>query len=140
MKEKTKKQVCIAKGIVKRENKYLLVRREREWDKNTHNKWEFPGGKVDFGEDPKESAVREVLEESGFRTEPIKLIPKITTHIWEYENRITQVILIPYLCKLMGGKTSLNDKNINDVSWFTINEIKELETIPGTKELLEFLD
>lgn len=140
MEEKIKKQLCIVKGIVKKDNKYLLTRRERAWDKSTHNKWEFPGGKIDFGEDPSNTASREVKEESGYDVETIKPISHISSQIWTHENKITQIILIPFLCKFIGGEPNTNDKNINNVSWFTKEEIKTLDTLSGIKEILPYLD
>lgn len=49
-------------AIVLKENKILLVKRNREPYKG---KWMFPAGFVDFGEHPKETATREALEETG---------------------------------------------------------------------------
>ncbi len=33
--------------------------------------WEVPGGKTEYGEDPKESLKREVMEEVGLNIEPL---------------------------------------------------------------------
>ena len=62
--EKPEKQYIIANGIVVEDGKFLLVKRDREWDEQSHGKWELPGGKVDFGEEPYLAAVREVEEET----------------------------------------------------------------------------
>ena len=67
MEDKPKKQFIIIKSLVTNsEGKILFVRRKREWHAEAHNKWEFPGGKVDFGEHPRHTAVRETKEESGY--------------------------------------------------------------------------
>lgn len=53
------------------DNKILLIRRSTHEKKNT-GMWEFPGGKLDVGEDISQSTVREVFEETGLivETEP----------------------------------------------------------------------
>lgn len=141
MKEKTKKQFCIVKGIVfNQEGKILLVRRERPWHKESHKHWEFPGGKVDFGENPKKALTREIKEESGYDVEISYLLPEILSETWEFTERESHIILIPYLCKLLGGEKSLEDKNINRVEWCTIEEIQNINNcLPGTKEILQIL-
>src|SRR5688500_12320666 len=40
----------------------LLVKRGNDHDKS---KWAMPGGYIDYGEDPREAAIREVREETG---------------------------------------------------------------------------
>jgi ADP-ribose pyrophosphatase YjhB (NUDIX family) len=55
-------------GVVFREDRLLLVRQRGE------GAWSLPGGWADVGESPAEAVVREVREESGFRTEARKLL------------------------------------------------------------------
>jgi len=137
--EKPKKQFLIVNALVLNEDrKVLLVRRERKWHKEAHGKWEFPGGKVDFGETPEEACVREVKEESGFEVEIEKLIPKIISSHWEYPDRVSQQILLCYLCNLKGGEASLEDHGVSEVKWFDIEEAKKLECLPGTLEFLDY--
>lgn len=51
-----------AKGIVIEDGKVWLRKNER-------NEWELPGGKIDPGEQPHETVVRELREELGFELE-----------------------------------------------------------------------
>jgi 8-oxo-dGTP diphosphatase len=137
--DKPKKQFIIVKSLVTDTNgRILLVRRKREWHVEAHNKWEFPGGKVDFGEDPEHTAVREAKEESGYDVKVLKIIPKILTSQWEYPDRVSQQLLICYVCGLVGGNASTADHGVSEVRWFDVSEIPSSDDcLPGTTEFLE---
>jgi 8-oxo-dGTP diphosphatase len=137
-KEKLKKQFMIVNAIVLDDKgKVLLVRRERKWHKEAHGKWEFPGGKIDFGETPEEACVREAKEESGFDIEIEKLLPTTITCYWEHPDRQSQMILLGYICKLVGGNASIEDHGVSEVKWFDIEKAKKLDCLPGTQEFLD---
>jgi 8-oxo-dGTP diphosphatase len=139
MEDKPKKQFIIIKSLVTNsEGKILLVRRKREWHTEAHNKWEFPGGKVEFGEHPEETAVRETKEESGYIVTVKSMIPKIITSKWEYPDRISQQIIICYICTLDSGEASIDDHGVSEVEWFDISNVpSSSDCLPGTIEFLE---
>ena len=67
------KQTLTVRAVIKQDNKVLLLRRA------TGNplyigQFELPGGKVDFGEDPRAALQREVSEETGRDVETLSLI------------------------------------------------------------------
>ena len=70
-------------AIVVRDQKVLLGKR-----KNYHGSgsWQFPGGHLEFKEDIKACAVREVMEETGIRIKNIRLGP-YTNDIFESDDR-----------------------------------------------------
>ena len=51
-----------------REDQILLVKESGDED------WSLPGGWADVGESASEAAVRETLEESGYRVRPVRLL------------------------------------------------------------------
>ncbi len=59
----------------------MLRRSENETETGV---WEFPKGKVEFGEDPKDAVVREFVEETGLR---VKIDRLIDISSWTYRNR-----------------------------------------------------
>ncbi len=136
--EKEKKQIIIVKGLVlNANNEILFVRRKREWHKEAHDKWEFPGGKIDFGETPEEAILREIKEESGYTATIITLLPKILSAQWEYETKQSQQILICYICKKYAGEPVLTDHGVSEIKWFTYEHAKTLDCLPGIQEFLE---
>ena len=56
-------------------------------------KFELPGGKLEFGETAEETVIREVLEETGLRITPLKLVDT-----WNYVTETRQITGIIYLC------------------------------------------
>jgi 8-oxo-dGTP diphosphatase len=56
---------------VTKDNHLLLVKRGVSPEKG---KWSMPGGYIDYGEDPREAAVREVQEETGLNVRITRLI------------------------------------------------------------------
>jgi 8-oxo-dGTP diphosphatase len=65
--------------------------------------WSFPGGHVDFGDEPEESARREVMEETGLEIgslRPYKPLPWANTHFPE-EGK--QYITLYFVGEFVGG-------------------------------------
>jgi 8-oxo-dGTP diphosphatase len=60
--------VRAAGGLVVRDGKVLLVHRPK------YDDWSFPKGKCDYGESDEACALREVVEETGFRCELLEEI------------------------------------------------------------------
>jgi ADP-ribose pyrophosphatase YjhB (NUDIX family) len=57
--------------FVTQEGKVLLIRRSVDPQKG---KWALPAGYIDYGEDPREAALREVMEETGLTVRITRLI------------------------------------------------------------------
>jgi 8-oxo-dGTP diphosphatase len=58
-------------------------------------KWEFPGGKVEPGEDPAAAIIREIREELGC---PIQVIRSLPAFTHDYQTVIIE--MIPFVCRL----------------------------------------
>jgi 8-oxo-dGTP diphosphatase len=117
--------------ITNEKNEVLLARRNEPELTHAHNKWEFIGGGINFGEDPETAIVREVKEEAGVDVEVVRLLPKILSHVWNLEKGDHQILLLHYECKIVGGTLSPGlDEEISELKYFSLDEIKNLDTLP----------
>ena len=96
-------------------------------------KWEFPGGKVEPGETPEESLIREIKEELDLN---IKITGCLTPNTHSYAQ--STIRLIPFICKIASGTIILKEHAA--YRWLNNNEIQQLDwaeaDVPIVKELL----
>lgn len=71
---------------------------------NHPGRWEFPGGKIDEGEDARQALIREIREELNLEIEPGVLLDSV---IYEYDNKAVR--LTPFLCLRPAGDLRLNE-------------------------------
>lgn len=90
--------------------------------KRTDNElWGLPGGSIETGERADESIVREVLEETGFEVEVVRLVgvysdPQLTTITYPNGDVASYVSLL-FECRVLGGSPILSDES-SAVDWF----------------------
>lgn len=76
------------KGIVFEGDKVWLRQNER-------NEWELPGGKMDEGEQPEQTVIREMQEELGLDTEVVDIINHICTLLKDPKMNLEVCLLFP---------------------------------------------
>ncbi|MFQ6009859.1 MAG: NUDIX domain-containing protein [Candidatus Aenigmatarchaeota archaeon] len=121
-------QRIMATAVIKRGNKYLMVRRSR-YSKTYPNQWQFPEGGVKFGEEPLQALKRELNEETKLKIRNAKLLGINSSTIKYFNKRIYHFVRLLYSCKA-SGKIKLSRKH-NDYNWFTKKEIKSLRLLKG---------
>lgn len=133
------KQITVFSGCVIKGDKVLMVLRNEPECKEAHLKWEFPGGKVDFGETPEESVAREIFEETGVKVKVKRLIPWVGTAYWEYNWGTQQTLCFVYECEFVSQQEVEKDHHVEKIEWVNIVEVKKLPSLPGTHEILDLL-
>ena len=104
--------------IQRRDGKILAAQRAR----STHLplKWEFPGGKVDEGEDPEMCIIRELEEELGVT---VRIVDRLKSNIHHYDEK--SVRLIPFWCDIEQGRPrSLEHEQIK---WVSVDLLETLD-------------
>jgi 8-oxo-dGTP diphosphatase len=95
-------------------------------------KWEFPGGKVEAGEDPRAALTREVREELGLEVEVGELLGTGCDDAGEVAVRLDV-----YLASAMGGELRLLEHG--DVRWLTPAELDAVDWAEADRPLLPLL-
>lgn len=134
---KTQKQIVVAGAIVvDGKGNVLLTRRNQPELPGAHDKWEMPAGKVEFGELPSGTAVREVLEETGYQVRVDPLRTSVKAMIWEAAERDTHTILIAYRAVVIGGERKVQGGKVSDVRWWPIDQLPLDNLLPLDDEMI----
>ena len=112
-----------AKGIVFDDGKVWLRKNER-------NEWELSGGKVDEGEQPSETVVRELQEELGFAVEVKTIIQAWMYTIKVSEDESRGVLVVSYLCNIFGKTGEFELEGEAGEARFERFTLEEIEALP----------
>ena len=110
--------IIIVGGVIKKDNKYLLVQEAKE---KCRGKWNIPAGHLDPNETVFEGAKREVFEECGYNVE--------LTGIACIGNRVmidNEFLLIIFSTEIIDGEPKFNEQEILDLKWFSYEEIMQM--------------
>lgn len=107
-----------AGAVIARAGEILLVRRAVEPELG---KWTIPAGFVEADEDPRQTAVRECLEETGLRVE----IGELLDVIHGREHPAGASIVIVYRGEIAGGEIAPDD-DVDAVDFFAAERLPEL--------------
>ncbi len=125
--------IKVVAALTRYEDKYLIAKRTKG-DEGAAGKWEFPGGKIELGENKFDAIKREMLEEFSLPVQPIKEITKNTTN---YPTRTIEVTLI--LCDCNSDSLKMNVKDHTDYKWVKISELKEYDFALSDKVIAEYI-
>ncbi|GIP36098.1 NUDIX hydrolase [Paenibacillus sp. J2TS4] len=108
--------VLVASVSIFREDKVLIIKENKP---AVRNKWNFPGGRIESGEDILDAARREVKEETGY---DVKLTG--TTGIYNFiSSTNNQVIMFHFTGEIIGGSLQLEDSEISDYKWIMASDL-----------------
>lgn len=117
------------RGVVFQDEKILLVREKLD------GKWALPGGWADIGLSPSEVVVKEIIEESGFQTEAIRLLALLDKKFHNHPPEPYHIYKLFILCRIVGGAAK-EGVETSGVSFFAEDELPELSEERNTKEQL----
>ena len=107
-----------------RDGKIFIAKRQMVGDMG--GRWEFPGGKIEEGEDLETAVVREMQEEFGVT---VSVGRKITTGTFEHKNKpcSLDVLEVHFPHDGMAQRFTLTEHT--DYKWADINEIPSLNFV-----------
>ena len=103
-------------------------------------RWQLPKGLVDTGESTEDAALREVREEAGIATRPLRLIDKI--EYWYVSGRGAERTRIHkfvyfYLLEYESGSVEDHDLEVNEARWAPIDEAIEMLSFESERKIVE---
>jgi 8-oxo-dGTP diphosphatase len=119
-------------ALVDADGRVLLAKRPE--GKTMAGLWEFPGGKVEAGETPEETIVRELAEEVGVETKIACLAPlTFASHAYE-----TFHLLMPlFVCRRFWGTASPREGQT--LKWVRPRQMRDYPMPPADAPLIPFL-
>ena len=112
---------------IKGEIRYLLIKNKR----SAH--WGFPKGHIEPGETKKETAIREVLEETGVHVKIIDGYESVSKY--KIQNRIEKIVSI-FVGTTTDTSTSIQPEEISDYIWLTYDRALSILKFENDKSII----
>lgn len=121
--------LVVAAALIDRDGRVLLA--QRPPNKSMAGLWEFPGGKVEDGENPEDSLIRELNEELGIDTWGSCLAPlSFASHSYEDFH-----LLMPlFACRKWIGTPMAMEGQV--LKWVSKNDLKNYAMPPADIPLI----
>jgi 8-oxo-dGTP diphosphatase len=124
--------IVVACALIDADGRILIA--ERPAGKAMAGLWEFPGGKVEAGETPEQSLIRELSEELGIVVREACLAPlTFASHAYPDFH-----LLMPlYVCRRWEGQVAA--KHHVRLAWVKPNKLREYPMPPADEPLISHL-
>ncbi len=107
------------RGAVFQDSKILLVQERSD------GLWALPGGWSDVGDSPSDAVVRELREESGYKTRATKLLALLDRNRHNHPPHVNHIYKVFIRCEIIGGAPTTSHE-IQGVGFFAEDRIPEL--------------
>lgn len=116
------KTIIVTAGVIIDHGKVLVTQRREGSAQGLL--WEFPGGKVKEGEEPREALRRELKEELDIDAEVGMILESVFHPYPSYP-----ILLLAYHCRI--GKGLLKPLGCHDLRWVNLEELNGLSMPPA---------
>lgn len=107
--------ICGETFIVREDGKVLLIKRAH---KPMIGYWAIPGGFTDYGEQPGDTALREALEETGWRIEITGRILGVYLDSFPKDAHSEHRVVVSYLARPVSKETDVDLNEAQSCEWF----------------------
>ena len=121
--------IVVAAAVIRERPGAKVLLTERRPGAHLEGYWEFPGGKVEEGEDPERAVVRECREEIELDLE----VTDVLDVAW-HRYREKDVLLLFYDCRVMGGE--LHHTGVADSAWVEPSDLTRYALPPPDARLV----
>lgn len=126
------KQRTAVRALVRRQNQTLLLRRANGRD-TILGKFELPGGKIEYGEQPEDALRRYLAKDAGLRASSVQLFD-VLSYVDSDDSNI-QYVFIVYLVNVQDTEVALSD-NYDKAIWQSKSKIQHRDITESSKILL----
>ncbi|QQG50744.1 MAG: reverse transcriptase-like protein [Candidatus Saccharibacteria bacterium] len=126
-------QRIAVRAIIRKDDKTLLLRRSTGRP-SILGKYELPGGKLEYGEQPEDALLRYVRETADLTIQTTQLFD-VLTYI-DHDDRDTQYVFILYLVSLGAGSKVVLGQDYDHYFWKKMSDIQQDDLTESTKILL----
>lgn len=127
--------ILVTAAIIRKAQQILIS--QRRFDaKIAAGLWEFPGGKVEPGENLEPCLIREIKEELGIQITVNRLFD-VHSHVYQEDHVATHVVLICYLCDWLSGEVEMLE--VADAKWIAVGELKDFRFAPADVKFVDQL-
>ena len=127
----TRTPLLVAAAVIHRGSEILIGQRLRGARHSL--KWEFPGGKVETGETPKEALVRELREELAIES---KIGEEIARYRHDYPNGSSVVLLFYSVTAYEGEPTA---RVFEQIQWVERRMLTQIDFLDGDLDFVQRL-
>ncbi|MBR3563430.1 MAG: (deoxy)nucleoside triphosphate pyrophosphohydrolase [Clostridia bacterium] len=121
--------VNVAAAVMIRDGKIFATERGygdyKDW-------WEFPGGKIEENESPRDAVSREIVEELGVSIDVGDRI-----YVVEYDYPDFHLHMEAFACTITGGEIELREHE--NALWLDMESIDSVRWLPADEEMIEYL-
>jgi 8-oxo-dGTP diphosphatase len=121
----------IVAAIIVRDDAVLICQRAE--DTSFPLKWEFPGGKVEDGEEPREALQRELVEELAIDAD---IGDEILAYDFTYPNGVTVNLQFYLVNNFVPDPMNLE---FNAVAWVSIEDLDAYDFLEGDRSIINYL-
>jgi 8-oxo-dGTP diphosphatase len=118
--------------LIERDGHLLLLRRSASKD-HAPGEWEPGSGRVEAGESPAVTVVREAREETGLAVEVVA--PLDTFHFYRGPTR-DETIGITFACRVTGGSLTLSEEH-DEARWVPCDQLLAFDCEPWLRRCFE---
>jgi len=121
------------KAVIIQAGKFLVLKRSLHAAHHAGD-WDFPGGKLEYGEGPGQGLEREVLEETGLKVKAVRPV-----FVFAEANKDENDVFIVWECKKVSGEVKLSHEH-TEWKWASKDEALGMGKIePFLRAYLESL-